>query len=79
MPENKDYRTKAERIAYLKAEIYRLNNTHQEPCKQEMLEVCIKALNERIELILSGVACGATEARRSPNLSLTDFEIEHAI
>ena len=56
MPENKDYRTKAERIAYLKAEIYRLDNTHQEPCKQEILKVCTDALKNRIELILSGAA-----------------------
>ena len=49
-----DYRTKAERIAYLRAEITRLEELHREPWKQEMLSCCVAALNERVEMILEG-------------------------
>ena len=50
MPENKqkpDFRTKAERIVYIKCYIRKLQET-QEPWLQEIVETCVEALEKRI-------------------------------
>jgi hypothetical protein len=47
-------RTKAERIAHLKAEIERLDEKYAKPGLQEIKIVCIEALQDRIEMILRG-------------------------
>jgi len=52
-----DYRSVGERIAYLSAEIERLTRVYeQHDYLQETMEVCVKALNDRIKDIRNGEA-----------------------
>ena len=54
------YRSKAERIAYLKAEIEKIENTMYPSHLDEMRKVCIEALEKRIEYILTEKRVEAT-------------------
>jgi len=49
-------RTPAERIAYLRGYVIELQERHTEPWKQEMVDVCVKALEEQVDRILRGEA-----------------------
>ena len=48
------YRSKAERIAYLKAEIEKIENTMYPSRLAEARQVCIEGMEKRIDKILSG-------------------------
>jgi len=50
-----DYRSKGERIAYLSAEIERLTGLYEQHGHlKESMDVCVKALNDRIKDIRKG-------------------------
>ena len=51
-----DERTPAERIAYLRGYAIELQERHTDQWKQEMVEVCVRALEEQVDRILRGEA-----------------------
>lgn len=51
----KDYgkeRSRGERLAYIKAEIKQLKRMYRDSWKEEVLDTCVEALEDRIERII---------------------------